>query len=978
MVICTAQGGSRGGSSRRVRRRGATQGSCTVWVRIKSSAMAKQASVQETVGTAGQSRVEAQFKELNWGVASNPYHDLGTDLWLMARDDRRFDLGLLVGVQVKTSETRAATTKYFKEPKRDARGKITGWWYRESLRDDHFDYWIKHSVPHILVLHDLKSGKSYWVHVTKDAIARTKSGTKVLVPKSQQINAATVGRLLDVAISQRGSKGTWEGSNWPDIATLGSEDRIRYALLTPRLMANRHKPRVRNDENPCEAIAMLVQSRFLELDGSRELAEHLPGIDPPPFLSADEACAAPEWEWNLYGDLHRYMHDGDPDVFQVLIDAAPLNSAQRAAAVVLRAATLIESGRLGEALELTADELSRAPSLDPVNFAWMEVQHARCLLEVGRYKKARRLAIHVQRIQAAAAVDPTAMAIAASAAGVLFRASGFLQQHSGFVSSTDTAAGWWRNQTIAFGLETFLSDRFALWATESTDVPRYFRDTWQRLRTATLLSGFAGDHSSWRTEYSQLAQYTLQAYPTGQLSSEACESLLTDLRLAGDVDNVRLCAQKLLMSGPEDAVRRACAAVNLLESTHTTGRSDLELVAAAAEVLEQEQADIYVGEAVGILQDQRRYAKRVRPTFLIHTYVLEMLQALLRDSAVSQVGRRVFIDFFLSLPSVTDQSFANPLVRVLKAIPQGDWTTNDLERIRLRVDDNWELKDALIGIAAVSDDDSQEALLDALRQGRTRMLPSVADVRSIPRDVAEAQIAVLAESVRREVEAARAGTFYRRDSRNLALLNIWHPEVADWTPIYELLNEFRVLPRSLISLATLVRDASTHIRQEIRDQLLPRLEHVRDRTPIDFGEWLEAGEQLKTVMREAIDALAPGTVSDAELWSLIGGSSEERSAAARIVGRRRDVSRLDVLACLSHDEASIVRASAARWIARWLEDDDVAVPCNSLLEGLATAPGTLIARAIVSGLQSEASRAAAGDWVATLPVAVDSGEAAVG
>src|SRR6476620_4130664 len=105
------------------------------------------------------------------------------------------------------------------------------------------------------------------------------------------------------------------------------------------------------------------------------------------------------------------------------------------------------------------------------------------------------------------------MAIAASAAGVLFRASGFLQQHSGFVSSTDTAAGWWRNQTIAFGLETFLSDRFALWATESTDVPTHFRDTWQRLRTATLLSGFAGDHSSWRTEYSQLAQYTLQAYP---------------------------------------------------------------------------------------------------------------------------------------------------------------------------------------------------------------------------------------------------------------------------------------------------------------------------------------------------------------------------------------------------------------------------------------------------------------------------------
>jgi hypothetical protein len=609
-----------------------------------------------------------------------------------------------------------------------------------------------------------------------------------------------------------------------------------------------------------------------------------------------------------------------------------------------------------------------------VNFAWIEAQHARCLLEVGKYKKARRLAIHVQRIQAAAAVDPSAMAIAASAAGILFRASDWFQQrHSGSVFSTDTAAGWWRNQTIAYGLETFLNDRFALWATESTEMPRNFRETWQRLRTATLLSGFAGDHASWRTEYSELAQYTLQACPTGQLSSKACEGLLTDLRLAGDVDNVRRCAEKLLMSGPEDAVRRACASVNLSESTHTTGRSDLEIVGAAAEVLEQEQADKYVRQAVDILQDQRGYAKRVRPTFLIHTYVFQMLQALLEDSAVSQAGRRAFIDFFLSLPPVTDQSFADPLARVLKAIPEDDWTTDDLERMRLRADDNWELKDALIAITAVTDDDAREELLDALRQGGTRMLPSVSDVRSIPRDVVEAQIAVLSESVRREAEEARAGTFYRHDSRNLAMLNIWHPEVAEWNPIYELLSELRVVPSSLISLASLIRDASTHIQPDVRDQLLPRLEHVRDRTPIDFGEWLEASEQLRTVMREALDALAPGSVSDTELWSLIGGSSEERSAAARIVGRRRDPSRIDILACLSHDEASIVRASAGQWIARWLEIDDVAERCNSLLEDLATAPGTLMARAIVNGLQSEASRAAAGDWRATLPVAADSG-----
>jgi Domain of unknown function (DUF4365) len=930
--------------------------------------MAKQASVQESVGTAGQSRVTAQLEEMGWGVAPNPYHDLGTDLWLMARDDRRFDLGLLVGAQVKTSETRSESSKYFKEPKRDAHGKTVGWWYRESAREDHFDYWIKHSVPHILVLHDLKTEKSYWVHVKKSAIVRTKSGTKIFVPKAQRINADNRGKLLDVALSQRGPQGTWEGSDWQDISALGPDDRIRYALLTPRLIAKRRTPRASSDESPCQAIAMLVQCRFQELDGGRELAEHLPGMEPPPFLSPDQARDSTDWQWNLYGYLHRYVHDADVDAVQALVETARMNSAQRAAAVVFKAMALIERGRVSDALALTAEELGQATDLDPVNFAWIEVQFARCLVEMGKYKKARKVAIDVQRIQGAAATDPTAMAIASSAAGILFRTSGWLPQPNGaFIFSADTAAGWWRNQTIAYGLETFLTDRFALWAAESDEIPAHFTDTWRRLRSATLLSGFAGDHSSWRTEYSELAQYTLQAFPTGELQPEVYEGLLTDLRIAGDVDNVRRCANKLLTAGPEAAVQRACAAITLLESTHTTARADLELISAAAEILESEEADRHVRDAVAILKLPGRYAKRVRPSFVIHVYVLRTLHALLSESKVSQAGRRVLLDYFLTMPAIEDQSFANGLARALKLLPETDWTPGDIAMIRQRTDDNRELNDALVGIAAAADRDAEDELLNALRQGETRMLSTVRDVSAIPQDVAGALIAVLSRSVRSEVAEARSGTFFRNDARSLAMLNVWHPDVADWAPIYELLSELRVMPSSLISLATFIRDANRHVQQEPRQQLRAGLEHVRDRTPIDFGDWREAKDQLRTAVLEALDALTPGAVSDRELWMLVGGDNEQRSAGARIIGRRRDYSRLDVLACLAQDEASIVRAHAAQWITRWLENTDVADGCNALLEHLAAAPGTLVEKGILSGLGSQASRAAAGDWVTRLP-----------
>jgi hypothetical protein len=62
-----------------------------------------RASETGLTGSAGQLAVEAQFVALGWGVSRNPTeHDLGTDQWVMARDARRFDVGGLIGVQVKT------------------------------------------------------------------------------------------------------------------------------------------------------------------------------------------------------------------------------------------------------------------------------------------------------------------------------------------------------------------------------------------------------------------------------------------------------------------------------------------------------------------------------------------------------------------------------------------------------------------------------------------------------------------------------------------------------------------------------------------------------------------------------------------------------------------------------------------------------------------------------------------------------------
>ena len=142
-----------------------------------------RAPAEEQVGSTGATLVKAAFERLGWGVAVNPEHDLGTDLFVMARDERRFDLGQVVGVQVK-----AGRKKYFKHPSRSG-GALVGWWFRDDDRA-HIDAWLSHALPHLIVLHDPASEQSYWAQVTQDAVLSTGKGAKILVPKENTIDTA--------------------------------------------------------------------------------------------------------------------------------------------------------------------------------------------------------------------------------------------------------------------------------------------------------------------------------------------------------------------------------------------------------------------------------------------------------------------------------------------------------------------------------------------------------------------------------------------------------------------------------------------------------------------------------------------------------------------------------------------------------------------------------------------------------------------
>lgn len=211
-----------------------------------------RASPQEQTGGAGISEVSAAFERLDWGVAENARHDLGTDLFATARDARLFDLGLIVGIQVKTGPS------YFTEPARDESGALLGWWFRDDDRA-HIDSWLRYQIPHLIVLHDLETRSSYWVHVTAEAVVPTGKGAKILVPAHNTVDEKHRGALLDVAASVRPAV-SWEGSAWTG-AAIPPDESLRYALLAPRLLAPHPNAGHSRSINASEAVALLMQAR---------------------------------------------------------------------------------------------------------------------------------------------------------------------------------------------------------------------------------------------------------------------------------------------------------------------------------------------------------------------------------------------------------------------------------------------------------------------------------------------------------------------------------------------------------------------------------------------------------------------------------------------------------------------------------------------------------------------------------------------
>lgn len=857
-----------------------------------------RAPKNEATGTSGESEVKAEFERLGWGVMSAPEHDLGTDLFLSPRDERRFDLGTALGAQVKTGPS-----QFGNEYKVD--GQIAGWWFSTDLM--HFEYWSNHAIPHIIILRDQGTNTSYWQLVTRDNIRRTGKTAKILIPRDQIIDELHNHDLQNAALSMLPSP-VWEGSAWRGSSTIDHEMLIRCTLIVPRIVAT--NPHEAGDILPgIEALALqvLMNGGFDKLFTSvnrRKLTENCGSGIP----SLKEASESNEWAWRATAALHNYLYEGDSDQILHLVSHSSTSN-ERAASHVFAVMTHFDHNDAKSALACVDDAL-KYDDYSPVDYAWLRAQKSRALLELGRAQDAYNLANDTIQVRSNHPTDITASAIAGACAITAFYAAGWLRGDTDIVKEYyDNTAMWWRSELISAGLSQHLSEEFRTWTKKRSIRFGWRDDSHARLRSASLVSSLTGDQNGWRDAMKQLGQHILITSTT-ESPTERYVSALSMLRLAGDSDGAYDAARYLVNQVDARIGRLAAREITLDSSTRTTALADIKLLTVCGDVLEPSQANDVCCWAINTLMDSTDYIERTQPVFDVFSHLLNMIRSLI--PALDEKSIRSVIGYILSLPVVTDDGGeAQLLAKLVYAVPRNSWTESDRKRALERYSSDAQfLREALLSVV------SYEAAEEIERRACAGDLMVLASLDSRIQDLSDTAAACLisrlCEVVEEEISQARNGIFdlhsYIDIGGALAQLSVLFPNYARWNYIERRLRTLPPMANTHTGTLVAIRSAGPNLSSEVRSSLALCLESFyRDdrHNKMTFG-----ADGSRELAAEALAAVSDASTRTRLVNELLTHGSYERASAAWIITHFGQVDRRETLLSLVHDSDQVVQCAA--------------------------------------------------------------------
>lgn len=488
-----------------------------------------------TTGSRGELKAAVIFADIGWAPPVKLSEDIGTDLVTFARDnsapeekEHSWDLGAPVFMQVKGSDT-----EYLK-PAHKRNGE-QGWWFSET-GTYHFDHWLSFGLPYLLVLVDTENQIGYWAEVTGEAIVSTGKGRKIFVPVDQTVDVDHLEALNQVAVSRR--KYALEGTAWKGaLSGLGPSDRLRNALLVPRLVAphpNRSVEKVEFEE----AAAMVMRNRHSEL-------VHRAGQGQCPAPDAWETHR--DWGWRFVHALHELVTHGAGGTFEQLALEAR-HRYERDACLIIDACANYTRHKVADALA----SLVTTSATRPADRGWHLIHRAALLLELDQPVDAAAAAKKALVAAKALDGDLSVSVIRGAAASLLYSVAGFAAGDLGAtITAQDNAGSWWRAQDISWALQKDLELRFQVWTSDDTHhvVVGAAGDD---LATVAWNAAFSGSWASWRHLTAMKVQLTLPAEDDSIRVAEALRTLV----YLGERKEAKNAARKIWMDGPFDALQK--------------------------------------------------------------------------------------------------------------------------------------------------------------------------------------------------------------------------------------------------------------------------------------------------------------------------------------------------------------------------------------------------------------------------------------
>lgn len=870
-----------------------------------------RASKNEAKGMSGESYVTAKLEEFGFGVVQNNRHDLGTDLLVFVRDKRGFDLGGLMGVQVKNWPS------LVNKPSVDNGRK--GWWFRESA--DHFDYWLGFAVPHLVVLFDEDSKESYWAHITEDAVRSTGKGKKIFIPLENVLNKESIPSLIEIALSKL-PQPSWEGSILEGMSEIPDEVRLRYALIAPRLIAP-HPNLTVSDISSVEAIALLSLMRVNEvIERYKEVQELL---DPEKSAKSDDPL------WRMYSALFKWVVNGQAG--SVLNFSSADTEADIAAAIeVIKATVLFEKHLPQHACKELKDALTR-DDYSPVDYAWLQLHLARNLIEIGEFDRAQGLALEVSLIGQIEYKDPSARYLAGVAMDFVFqlhsrvRWMGFEAEEQNLtkaIKARDTAASWWRTQILVSGLSDFVEKTYSQWSdNDDITIWKAYDTVVLRMRSASLIAGFAADTNNWRYAVVLLARYFL-VFST---DTNKLVYALNLLRMAGAKDELKLAVSHFLRFGPIEPLAQIVNELFLDDSTRISLRCDFALIKKCAPIIDTSSADKY---ALWLLREienpSKTYAFGSYPWYV--SKAIEVL-AKIYDACSSEVMVKIH-DHLITMPGVEDDLRADAYSKLIASIVEDDiakgkvWDSGKLAKLAARGDvDKTDLKNAIERLVSTHDSEIREGLLERIESGDINALVSWGNLTDLPKPAVQGMLSNLSNQIDDIIKNAHSCEYKTVGFNRLSVLiklNIWHPDCANWQPCLKMLQDRLISPEDLVPgvkvMINKYQKVPIDIACEMRKPLARLAEHglMYDKLPLSSS----FSPDIRGPASLLLGLLFPEDVSMTKITQMLRGDANLIKVAVEFLAQRKEESSLLLFSTLSQHDSYEVQKAVASALVKWI------------------------------------------------------------